>query len=129
MSVTMKHLTDSVNVSRPWSRHWHGIGVSHTGIANGTADPCYGAREPKDPPERPTSLTANSLQLTVDGTAVRTLRLTRALTQHELARLAGVARITVARLEAGKPASTYSVRSIAQALGVDCQQITKVVSV
>lgn len=59
-----------------------------------------------------------NLTLRIDGTALRKHRLQAALTQQELARLAGVSRITVSRLEKGAPASTYSVRRLADALGV-----------
>lgn len=61
---------------------------------------------------------AAPLALIVDGRALRALRLAAALTQAELARTAGISRITIGRLEKGSPASPYSVRRIAQALGV-----------
>lgn len=68
------------------------------------------------------------LVLVVDREALRRERLRAALTQHELARVAGLDRSTIARLEAGSPASPRSVRSIALALGIDAGLIAKVVA-
>lgn len=70
---------------------------------------------------------ATALMLVVDSVALRTYRLGAGMTQHDLARLAGVARITITRLEAGKPASPTSVKRIADALGINAGQIAKVV--
>lgn len=66
------------------------------------------------------------LALRVNVTALRSLRLGLALTQHELARKAGVSRVTVSRLEQGAPASCHSVRQLADALGVDIAAIATV---
>lgn len=58
------------------------------------------------------------LSLTVDPAALRRLRLAAALSQKELASAAGLDRLTVTNLEAGRPARLASVRKIAAALGV-----------
>lgn len=72
--------------------------------------------------------TPRDIALTVDAAALRTARLSAAMTQRDLARQAGIARITVSRLEQGRPASTYSVRAIAGALGLDLCTLIKVVA-
>lgn len=64
--------------------------------------------------------------LRVNAETLRTLRLGQALTQLDLARRAGVARVTVSRLEQGAPASCYSVRKLADALGVEPAAIVTV---
>lgn len=68
-----------------------------------------------------------ALALVVDVVALRTLRLAAAMTQRDLARKAGVARVTVSRLESGQHASAYSVRRIADALDVTPDTFTRVV--
>lgn len=70
-----------------------------------------------------------TMALQIDPSALRRHRLMAAMTQHELARAAGIARITVSRLEQGGPASPYSVRRLARALGIDCAQIAFVVEI
>lgn len=69
------------------------------------------------------------LALEVDPAALRRSRLAAAMTQHELAKAAGVNRSTVARLENGQPASPRTVRLIAVALGVSPAAIASVVEV
>lgn len=69
------------------------------------------------------------LTLAVNADELRRRRLMSAMTQHELARAAGVARVTVSRLEQGKPASPTSVRRIADALGVAVGVIATIVEV
>lgn len=71
----------------------------------------------------------STMALHVDPSALRRYRLMAAMTQHELARAAGIARITVSRLEQGGPASPYSVRRLANALGIETAQIATVVEV
>lgn len=58
------------------------------------------------------------LSLTVDPAALRRLRLAAALSQRELAAAAGLDRLTVTNLEAGRPARLASIRKLAHALGV-----------
>jgi DNA-binding transcriptional regulator YiaG len=74
----------------------------------------------------PENMSSIALVLAVDGNIIRRLRLSHAMTQHDLAKLAGISRITVARLERGAPASPSSVRSIAQALGVQPSTVTRI---
>lgn len=72
---------------------------------------------------------SSTLVLAVDAEELRRRRLLNAMTQQELARKAGVARVTISRLELGGPASPYSVKRIAQALGVTVCTIATVVEV
>lgn len=69
---------------------------------------------------------SDTVSLEVNPPALRRARLAKALTQVELARLAGVNRATVVRLEAGRPASPSSVRRIAGALGVEVAAVATV---
>jgi transcriptional regulator with XRE-family HTH domain len=48
----------------------------------------------------------------------------RALTQSELADLAGVTRVTITHIESGQPAAMPSVRKLAAALNVSLDQLT-----
>lgn len=70
-----------------------------------------------------------TLILQVDSDALRRLRLSKALTQRDLARAAGISRMTISRLEQGSPASTYSVKRIAAVLGVEYADFVQVVTV
>lgn len=85
----------------------------------------YGA--PTHKPHEKGPQMSSVLALTVDALKLRTLRLSRAMTQRDLARAAGISRVTVTRLEGGLPASPYSLRRIAGALGTTPDAIAKVV--
>lgn len=50
------------------------------------------------------------------------------MTQQDLARSAGLSRVTISRLELGSPASTHSIKKIAVALKVATAAISKVVT-
>lgn len=56
---------------------------------------------------------------------LRVLREEKAVTQEELAELAGVSRGTVARLERGEDAFLPTVRKLAKALGVEPVMLMK----
>jgi transcriptional regulator with XRE-family HTH domain len=56
--------------------------------------------------------------------ALRHLREERALSQEELARLAGLSRATIVSLETGKAGAQYAtIRKLAKALGVELAEL------
>lgn len=75
----------------------------------------------------PAAPLATALALAVNADVLRRLRLSCAMTQRDLAIAAGLSRVTIARLEAGKTASTYSVKQLAKALNVDVSTLVQVV--
>ena len=55
----------------------------------------------------------------VPAPGLQAARLRKALTQRELAKAAGLAASTVARLEVGRPAAPSTLRKLARALGLE----------
>ncbi len=66
------------------------------------------------------------LELTVIPEALIRARLEACLTQAELAKVAGVRRETIYRLEGGAPARVVSIRKICAALGIRPGDITQI---
>lgn len=60
----------------------------------------------------------------IDGEKLKALRLRKMLAQRDLSELAGVATSTVVYLEHGeRPATFGTIRKLAEALGVDPQEL------
>ena len=62
----------------------------------------------------------------VDGAKLRELRRHQALSQRDLARIAGTRQETISRLESGeRDARGFTVRRLAEALGVEPHELMK----
>ena len=65
-------------------------------------------------------------ELDIDGSRLKQLRRQRALSQQDLERMTGVVQSTISRLEANqRPARPSTVRKLAEALGVEPQELMK----
>ena len=68
----------------------------------------------------------NARFIRVDGIRLRRLRRERALSQHDLSRMTGVAFATISRLETGKQdAQPQTIRKLAEALSVEPKELMK----
>ena len=68
----------------------------------------------------------NARFIKVDGIRLRRLRRERALSQHDLSRMTGIAFTTISRLETGKQdAQPQTIRKLAEALSVEPKELMK----